>query len=468
MRVVTVAKGAARGTWRTRRLSTLVTIDVKNAFNSLPWETIAAALWRKNLPGYLTNLLVAFLGGRKGTYESATGRGEFSIEAGVPQGSVLGPALWNIAYDGLLRLEMPDGVQLVGFADDVGVLGVAKTEDALVNQVNGALGSIATWMQEAGLQIAPQKTEAVVFSGRRKLDPIVFQLQGHTVEPSTAIKYLGVWLDKSLTFGRHITEAARKAEVAEKNIARLLPRVKGPTTERRLLLQKVVESRALYGAPIWAEATKVQKFARCLLTIQRRISIRTVCGYKTLALETALLLASARPIDLEAQRRRKTYLAKKGDRLIPPEDATEELYTAWQSRWETYTGGTWTKQLIPNVRPWAEREHGSLNYELTQILTGHGCFASYRKRIGKAPEAICQECSTGEEDGPEHVLMKCAAHHEERSDLREALGTEITPRQVGEALLQSEGKWACVSEFAKRCMIKRAIAEREREREREE
>lgn len=57
----------------------------------------------------------------------------------------------------------------------------------------------------------------------------------------------------------------------------------------------------------------------------------------------------------------------------------------WQEKWETdsLNKGNWTHKLIPNVKEWYNRSLGELTYELTQELTGHGCFQAYLQRIGK-------------------------------------------------------------------------------------
>ena len=58
------------------------------------------------------------------------------ITGGVLQGSVLGLLLWNIMYDGLLRLKLPRAVTPVAFADDITIVIVAKHPDELAHLFN--------------------------------------------------------------------------------------------------------------------------------------------------------------------------------------------------------------------------------------------------------------------------------------------------------------------------------------------
>jgi len=100
-----------------------ISLDRANAFNTLPWDRVGEALRNCGVPCYLVGIIREYFRDRDLEYIGQDGnRHRWSIRCGVSQGSVLGPLLWDLAYDSILCLPLPRGCQAICYADDTFVV----------------------------------------------------------------------------------------------------------------------------------------------------------------------------------------------------------------------------------------------------------------------------------------------------------------------------------------------------------
>ncbi|KAJ8964480.1 hypothetical protein NQ314_004767 [Rhamnusium bicolor] len=77
---------------------------------------------------------------------------------------------------------------------------VEKNEEELMAKANASLDIVRHWLASKSLTLAPEKTESVLRTRKRKMGPIKFEIMGLENCPKNYIKYLGVWMDKKYDF----------------------------------------------------------------------------------------------------------------------------------------------------------------------------------------------------------------------------------------------------------------------------
>ena len=291
-----------------------VSLDVVNAFNSIPWDRICRALEFHRVPTYLRSVVRAFLWDRSIVY-NVRGGGMIgrAVYRGVPQGSVLGPLLWNITYDAVLRTLMSPDSDLTCYADDMLVLVWGKAWGGIVRLAKLAVARVVAAIKGLGLRMSPEKSEAMWFCRRADhgTPPAGYRLrlEGAEIGVGTNMKYLGLTLDSQWTFGAHFERLAPSVEATASALGCLLPRLGGPGVGVRRLYAGVVRPRLLYEIPIWAEDLMASR--RSLLKVRRlhrTVAIRVVRSFRTISAAAAAVIAGFSPFELQALKCREIYL----------------------------------------------------------------------------------------------------------------------------------------------------------------
>jgi hypothetical protein len=393
-----------------RKWNALIMVDVKNAFNSAAWPNIISRMVEWKVSNYLINVIIDYFDHRSVQLEKGT---NIEIGGGVPQGSVLGPTLWNILYNDIMSIQVPRGVKLICYADDLAISVVDSCQERMVERTNEAINMVAKWMKIQKLEIAPEKTVAIVFNRRIKDGQISFLCEGVNITPEREAKYLGVTIDTGLRFTGHIRAACAKSEKTVQAMKIIMPNTRGPRASRRKVLALAMQSTILYAAPVWHTALDKQVNKIKVASAQRSLALRVCSAYRTVSGDAAVVLAGLVPLHLLARERAEIYSQRDMDSPQLRKDIRRRTMTAWQQEWNSGVNGRWTWRLIREISPWIDRAHGEISFRMTQCMTGHGVFGKYLRRIRKAPSEECMYCGA-EEDSPEHTLFVCPKWDEER------------------------------------------------------
>ena len=205
------------------------------------------------------------------------------------------------------------------------------------------------------------------------------------------------------------------------------------------------------------------------------MALRTIRTYRTVSAVAALTLAGMIPFDHLARAYADIYWVSRRsyEQVQEPTNGQEGLkqkaMLQARSRWKQdleQTGAARNRvagAILPNWERWMEAGPALLTFRITQVLTGHGCFGEYLKRIGAEPTTVCHHCDA-ELDSAQHTTEECKTFEEQRKKLTEVIGRDLSPAALVTALLAGDREREAITSFCEEVMSIKEAAERERER----
>lgn len=453
-----------------------VAIDISNAFNSLPWKAIIIHLKRKNFPEYIIQIINNYLDNRKICYVDSEGILRFhQVFAGVPQGSVLGPLLWNVTYDWVLEAELPNKCRVLCYADDTLILASGSTLISAIRRINIVVAVIINRIVKLGLKVAANKTNVVVFHKGRKFPEVIkINVLNDEISSCRIFKYLGVIFDTKMTFKPHIQYIESKATKMMRLLWRIMPNLRGPNYTRRKLYVNIVHSVILYASPVWGNNFVVYKtYQTSIMRIQRCLALRVISAYRTVSYKAATLMAKIIPMFLIITRNIRIYerlkeMHRNPDLAVPVEEIVASANVLLKRQWRLWLSGDVgpgirvIRVILPVFDAWLEQNHCCFDYHTTQMFTGHGSFGEYMFKIRKVDSSRCEFCDD-EIDSPEHAISYCPAWAKWRFYFEFDLQDEINWNNILSKAIYDKNLWSLTRNFCRKIMSAKEHVERQRQ-----
>ena len=187
-----------------------VLMDLSKAFDCLPHDLLIAKLAAYGFDRNTLKLFHSCLKDRKQVVKVKGFVGILKeIISGIPQGSILGPILFNIFIN---LFYFVDGENLHNFADDNTLSAQADSIGELVENLQYLCEVASSWMDQNNMIAKPSNFHAILLSKNCSLTHrISIKIKENLIGSETQVDLLGLKIDNRLSFKSHISAIRKKA-----------------------------------------------------------------------------------------------------------------------------------------------------------------------------------------------------------------------------------------------------------------
>lgn len=236
----------------------MLLLDIEKAFDSVWHNGLIFKMLEFRFPVFLCKIVQSFLYSRHFRVSVNNTCSDLNnFYAGVPQGSVLGPVLYNIYTSDFPYL--PECKAAI-YADDTAIFTSHEFALAIETNLNNAIQTLTKYYHKWKIKVNVNKMQAIFFSRKRKscfLPSSPIHVNGIEVKWEPCVQYLGVTLDTKLTFNDQISKTIKKINIAIKMLYPLINRKSLLSNNNKIIIHKVVfQAILLYGCQVWGDCAK--------------------------------------------------------------------------------------------------------------------------------------------------------------------------------------------------------------------
>ena len=221
-----------------------VLTDLSKAFDCLNHPLLIAKLAAYGFSEKSLQFLYNYLSERK---QKTRINNSFSTEGilttGVPQGSILGPLLFNI-YINDIFLFVPE-INIANYADDTTPYTTDKCVNALLKKLEENTSEIVKWLRNNYMKSNTDKNHLIVTNCEKGC----ILVDNNVIEATTSVKLLGITIDNKLNFDKHVSKICKIASTKLHALARVANFMN--SEKLRIIMKAFIESQFGYCPLIW-------------------------------------------------------------------------------------------------------------------------------------------------------------------------------------------------------------------------
>ena len=222
-------------------------MDLSKAFGTINHGLMLAKLKAHGFSTNALNLMHSYLKNKK---QKVQINNKFSLErnviAGVPQGSIDGPLLFNLFINDLVFFIQYS--VLSNYVDDNNLFVIGKNKEDIKSLLLLDFEIVNNWFYENFMILNPEKSHYMCLV-KNLDDNEVLNFNNLIIERSKEVEILGIKIDKNLNFNNHIKSICRKAGQKLSALLRISSNLN--MKQEKLLYKSTIKSQFNYFPSFW-------------------------------------------------------------------------------------------------------------------------------------------------------------------------------------------------------------------------